>query len=243
MEIEDKDSKDVRWSLVKKRHERNLGTISEEDMELLAKSRVGVVGAGGLGGYVIEMLARIGVGTIKVMDGDVFDETNLNRQLLSQMDNLGTSKVITAKQRIHNIDQQVHIMTYQSRFDLSSGLEFIKGIDLLVDCVDNVETRLLMEELAGQEGIPLVHGAVGGWVGQVMTVLPGDFMLKEIYSETRLPKSSAASFIPATVASYQVAECIKLITGKGQVLRGKLMYFDLLTNENFIVEIMKAEDN
>ncbi len=233
----------MRCLLISKRYERNLGTITEEEMELIKRARIGVVGAGGLGGYVIEMLTRIGVGYIKIMDGDVFDETNLNRQLLSTEGNLGRSKVTSAKSRIHHINQQVHTETYLMKFDKSSGPEFIKGIDVIVDCVDNIETRLLMEDLSEKKGIPLIHGAVGGWVGQVMTIMPGDFMLHEIYGESKLPNWTAASFIPATVASYQVAECVKVITGKGELLRGKMMYFDLLNNENLIVEIVKTEDS
>jgi len=230
---------------VKKRYLRSLDTVSEEELKLLQKKSVGVVGCGGLGGYVIEMLARFGIGKIRIIDGDVFDESNLNRQLLSSEENLGLPKVEQAARRIKEINPDVAVDMQYALFDEASGPGFVKGLDLLIDCVDNVQARLLMEELATKEGIVLCHGAVGAWIGQVITVYPGDYILKDIYNDGKinLPLIGAASFIPATVASYQVAEAIKVLTHKGETLRKQMMYFDLLENNNFILDLTSEESD
>lgn len=224
---------------MKNRYIRSLDTVNQEELAKLKTKKVGVIGSGGLGGYVIEMLARMGVGYLRIMDGDVFDESNLNRQLLSNEDNLGVSKAETAKQHVALINSEVTVECFKSRFEASNAKTFMEGMDVVMDCVDNVQTRLLMEKVATELDIPIVHGAVGGWIGQVMTVMPGEGLLSEIYDggEVELPAIGAASFIPATIASYQVAECIKYLVGKGELLKGKMMYFDLLNNENFIIDV------
>jgi len=221
------------------RHIRSLDTVTAAELALVGTKTVGVVGAGGLGGYVIEMLARFGVGTLKIIDGDVFDESNLNRQLLSTEANLGKVKVDAAALRVITINSNVQTETFYEVFNSENAETFLHDVDVAVDCLDNVTARLLLERRCAAHNIPLVHGAVGAWSGQVMTVLPGDDALRKLYGDEMLPASSqtAASFIPATIASYQVAECIKLLIGRGELLRHRMMYFDLLHNNNFIVDL------
>jgi molybdopterin/thiamine biosynthesis adenylyltransferase len=189
------------------------------------------------------MLARFGLGTLKIIDGDVFDESNLNRQLLSTEANLGKAKVDAAALRIIAINSEVKIEIVHDEFNTQNAEGFLHDLDVVMDCLDNVRTRLLLEQYCKSLNIPLVHGAVGAWSGQVMTVLPGDDTLRKLYGDAgTLPKSvSAASFIPATIASYQVAECIKLLIGKGDLLRYRMMYFDLLNNNNFVIDLKEDE--
>lgn len=228
---------------MKGRDIRTLDTISKEELEILNNKTVGIIGAGGLGGYVIEMLARIGVGAIHIMDGDRFDESNLNRQLLSTEKKIGLWKVEVGKKRINEINSDVKVEIRKEIFDKDNALDFLKEIDVLIDCVDNIKTRLLMEKEANVQGIPLIHGAVAAWNGQVSTVLPGDFTLKKIYESTSKDKEiiGTASFLPALVASYQVAECVKVLTGKGEILQNKMMYFDVLDNNSFIIDLEDDE--
>jgi len=220
------------------RDSRSLATVTKEELGEIRAKTVGVVGAGGLGGYVIEMLARLGVGTLRIIDGDVFEASNLNRQLLATEANLGQRKVDEAALRVAAINALVQTEIYPERFDEGSADRFLPGLDVAVDCLDSVGDRLLLEQRCKALHIPLVHGAVGAWSGQVITVLPGDDTLCHLYGgHEALEPVGAASFIPATVASYQVAECVKLLIGRGDLLRQRMLYFDLLNNNNFIVDL------
>ncbi len=225
------------------RDERTYDTVSEDQLALLKTKTIAVVGSGGLGGYVIEMLARLGIGKLIIIDGDVFDETNLNRQLYAREDNLGCVKVDEAKKRVEKVHSGVQVMPFHRIITKDNAHELLNGADIVMDCVDNIQTRFTMAEVCQLLAIPLVHGAVGGWHGQVMTLMPGDQYLKTLYGEAAnsMISASAAAFIPATIASYQVAEAIKYLTGEGELLVGKMMVFDLRNNENFIVGLDMEE--
>ncbi len=218
---------------------QSLDTVTKKELEIIRTKTIGVVGAGGLGGYVIEMLARFGVGTLRIIDGDIFDVSNLNRQVLSTEANLGQVKVEAAAHRVAAINSRVQTEIFHETFNKQNAEEFLSNVDVAMDCLDNVRARLLLEQKCKALNIPMVHGAVGAWSGQVMTIMPGDDTLRAIYGEgdAALAPVGAASFIPATIASYQVAECIKLLIGRGEVLRHRMMYFDLLSNNNFVVDL------
>lgn len=223
------------------RYIRNLTTISENDMKILKKSKVLIVGCGGLGGYIIEMLSRIGIGHITAMDGDVFDESNLNRQLFSSMSNLGRKKVIVAEERVRDVNPNVKFTGYDSILKADNCDEIIKGHDIVVDAVDNITTRLLLEKKCCQYSIPLIHGAIAGWYYQISVVMPGDNTLSKIYSDSDEKGIETLvgnpSYTPAAAASTQVSECIKVLLGKECELKGKLLYVDLLNNTYNIFEI------
>lgn len=226
---------------MEKRYERNYSTISEEDMITLKNSKVLVIGCGGLGGYIIEMLTRIGLGHLTVVDGDVFDETNLNRQLYSTMANLGMSKSDAVKERVHQINPDTHLTAISIKLTHHNIGSIVKGHDVVIDAVDNITTRLLMETACREHGMPLIHGAIAGWYFQLSVIMPGDNLLSKIYgSSTEKGIESMLgnpSFTPAAAASFQVAECIKVLLNKELPLRGKLLYVDLLNNSFDILEI------
>ena len=238
MRSQDDSKRDASGDVALHRDSRSLATVTENELEQIRANKVGVVGAGGLGGYVIEMLARLGVGTLRIIDGDVFEASNLNRQLLATEANLGKRKVDEAALRVAAINALVQTEIYPEPFAKDSADRFLPGLDVAVDCLDSVGPRLLLEQKCKVFHIPLVHGAVGAWSGQVITVLPGDDTLRHLYGgHEALQPVGAASFLPATVASYQVAECIKLLIGRGDLLRQRLLHFDLLNNNNFIVDL------
>lgn len=226
---------------MKKRYERNYSTISEEDMTVLKNSNVLVVGCGGLGGYIIEMLTRLGLGHITVVDGDVFDESNLNRQLYSTMDNLGMSKAEVVKERVHLVNPDTELIAIPYVLTLENIDSIMQGHSLVIDAVDNIETRLLLESKCSEHDLPLIHGAIAGWYFQLSVIMPGDNLLSKIYgSSTEKGIESILgnpSFTPAAAASFQVAECIKVLLKKDLPLRGKLLYIDLLNNSFDILEI------
>ncbi|WP_409227624.1 HesA/MoeB/ThiF family protein [Gudongella sp. SC589] len=223
------------------RYDRNKSLISQEDQELLGKKTVAVIGAGGLGGYLAELSARLGVGRLIIIDGDVFEESNLNRQRFSNEHNLGNPKAYEAKRELERINSQVEITAVHDRISAENGRELLDGADLVLDGVDNARTRLLLQDICKQLQIPLVHGAIGGWYGQVSVVMPGDDTLSTIYSD---PDAKGVekdlgnpSFTPALIASYQVAEAVKLLLGKGENLRKKILYIDTLTNSTSVIDL------
>jgi molybdopterin-synthase adenylyltransferase len=217
------------------RYERNMNALSPEENQRLKDFHVVVVGCGGLGGYIIEMLARLGIGKLTVVDGDVFDETNLNRQLLSSEQNIGEPKVLAAVSRVKQINSTVEVHPIHGLMTAENGLGMISGKDLVFDALDNVNSRLILETLCETAGIPMVHGAIAGWFGQVSVVLPGDKTLHGILPEgmnkgieTELGNPA---FTPALVASIEVAEGMKVLLGRDGILRNKLLTIDLLSQE------------
>lgn len=221
------------------RYKKN-GILSVEEMSKLRDSHVCIVGSGGLGGYVLEMLTRIGIGTITIVDGDVFDETNLNRQLLSTVDNLGNYKVDEAQKRVRSVDPKTKLYTIARFLDASNVREIIKEADVVIDALDQIGIRKILQDACEDLVIPMIHGAIAGWYGQVTTILPGDRTLDRIYpmDQERGVEMEIGnpSFIPATIASIQAAEVVKLLTGQGTILRNKLLYIDLVEHEYQIID-------
>jgi len=156
------------------RYYRNHVAISETHQEELKDKCVLVAGCGGLGGYVVEYLGRLGVGHLVVVDGDVFDDSNLNRQILSSNLNLGKPKVLAAKQRMQAVNPLVEVTTIQGLLDESNALAFMEGCDVVVDALDGIPSRLILQASAAKAGIPMVHGAIAGWCGQVCIIQPGE---------------------------------------------------------------------
>lgn len=219
--------------LLPARYQRNQQMISTAQQQQLFQSRVAVVGCGGLGGYILEELARLGVGQIVAIDPDIFEEHNLNRQLLSTIELLGTSKADAAATRIAAINPAVEVDPINAAFDQEHGPEMLAGVELVIDAVDNIPARLDLAEICSQLNIPLVHGAIAGWYGQVITVQPGDGSLQKLYANWNGGKGIEAqlgnpSFTPAVAASLQVAEACKLLLGQGRPLRNGMLSLNLL---------------
>ncbi|MCQ2545125.1 MAG: HesA/MoeB/ThiF family protein [Clostridia bacterium] len=220
------------------RYTRNIGTITEAEQQILAGKAVCVIGCGGLGGGVIENLTRMGIGRLTVVDGDVFDDTNLNRQVLSNQDNIGHSKAVEAKLQMKTINDNVEVFSIQTRLDTENAADIIRGHDVVVDALDSVPTRLALEDACAAENIPLVHGAIDGWNGEVAVVMPGSQILHEIYGsweEDPTVKGSNPSFSPAVVSAIEAAEAIKVLLGR-ECLAGKLLTIDLLNHEYEVID-------
>ena len=224
------------------RYKRNIGTVTIEENEKLRNFKVCVVGCGGLGGYIIEMLSRLGVGYITCVDGDYFELSNLNRQLYCYENNLGLNKAKCVKERVKQINSNVYINVIDKFLDDSNSTEILRNHDLVIDGVDNIKVRFIIQDTCKVLNIPMIHGAISGWYGQVTTILPGDDTLNYIYKNKHNEVDNNfgnPSFTPANVASIQVSECIKLLLDKGEVLSNKLLTIDLLFNEQNIISINK----
>jgi len=215
------------------RYLRNQDAISEVEQASLALNRVLVLGCGGLGGMVIECLARIGVGHLRVVDGDLFEASNLNRQLLSSTMNLGRPKTLAAKQRVMAVNPLVEVDAVQADLTAENALELLADCDVAVDCLDNIPARLVLQQTAKTAGIPVVHGAVAGWFGRICVIQPGEDLLNLLYPEAEEAQGEelqmgTLSFTAALTASWQAAETVKLLLGKPG-LQGEILEVDLLS--------------
>ncbi|WP_195238242.1 HesA/MoeB/ThiF family protein [Romboutsia sp. 1001285H_161024_C4] len=225
-----------------KRYERNIGTLTKVENDKLKNFKICIVGCGGLGGYVIEMLSRIGIGYLKLVDEDSFDISNLNRQILCNENNIGKNKAIEAKERIKLINNNVNIDIVSEHLDSNNCEKIINNCHVVIDALDNISTRFILQRYCEALNIPLIHGAISGWYGQVSTIYPGDNNLDYIYKYKKETdnKLSNPSFTLGLVASIQVSEAIKVLLNKGEILRNKVLFIDLLYGEYNIIEIDKT---
>ena len=200
------------------RYSRNKNLMSDDEIILLSQKKVCVLGLGGLGGYIVEMLSRIGVGSLTLVDGDVFDETNLNRQLFSSMNNLGSSKALEAEKRVKGINPLTKVIPVYEFVDSSNAMKIIANHDVIVDALDSIDLRKYIAKVCTELNLPLVHGAIAGWYGQVATIYPNDTTLDILYPKDikrGIEKELGnPSFTPALVASIQVSEVIKLLLNR-----------------------------
>ena len=223
--------------ILPRRYLRNYGTVGLSGQLLLLRSCVAVIGLGGLGGYVVEGLARMGVGRLILVDGDVFCDHNLNRQVLSQESYLSRSKAEVARERVHEINRAVTVTDlaqYATRDNLSQILD---DADVVVDALDRLPIRLVLQDAAAQADIPMVHGAIAGGMGQVMTIFPDDVGLRALYGSGPIPEHGAEVELgtppasPMMVAAWQVHEVVKILAGIGDLLRGRMLFIDAMSGE------------
>ena len=232
--------------VVPMRYLRNMGTSGIDGQLKLLRSTVAVCGAGGLGGTVIELLARLGVGCLVIIDNGRFVENNLNRQIMSDEDVLRKSKVKVAARHIGRINSAVEVKECNAFIDDSSADGLLKGADIVVDALDSLAARLVVEAACRRLNLPFVHGAVAGFCGQVMTVLPGDKGLAAIYGPGRDTRGLEAitgnpPATPAAIAAWEVQEVVKLITGIGTPVRNRLLLLDFC--DGSMEEIKLAQED
>ncbi len=224
------------------RYIRNQNMLSPEENLRLRNFHVAVVGCGGLGGHIIDMMARLGIGHITAVDSDVFEPSNLNRQLLSRPSNLGKPKAIEAKKHVHHINPEVKVNAVYERLTSQNALAVLKGHDMICDALDNISSRRMLQEAAEELNTPMVYAAIAGWYAQVCTIMPGDRTLDKIYHDEHAEKGAEThlgnpSFTPALAASIQVAECLKVLLKKPGILRNKMLVIDLLDQQYEVVEL------
>jgi molybdopterin/thiamine biosynthesis adenylyltransferase len=225
------------------RYLRNVGTIGLEGQARLLQATVAVVGLGGLGGYVTEALARMGVGRLILIDGDVFEEHNLNRQILSAEARLGTPKAQAARRRVSRINGAVEVTEHAVTLTRENLPRLLEGADVVVDGLDRLPTRLLLQEGAQALSIPMVHGSIAGFLGQVMTIFPGDAGLVGLYGgEGKLPEQGLEAQLgtpaatPMAVAAWEAQEVVKILLGQGELLRHRLLVMDM---ESGTIEVLQ----
>mgnify|MGYP001070776412 CR=1 FL=1 len=220
--------------IVPERYCRNQNSLSCNEQISLLTSRVAIIGQGGLGGMVTEILTRIGVGALTLVDGDSFEESNLNRQLLSTLDALGDNKAETGRIRAAAINPAVEVEAVTDFLTRENGHAILAGADLAVDCLDSITSRFILEDACRSLRIPLVSAAIGGTAGQALVIFPEDTGLRTIYGppETSLNRGMETRLgtLPYTavfMAAVECAETVSLLCRNSSVLRNTLFVADL----------------
>ena len=211
--------------------------VGEEGQQRLLDARVLLIGAGGLGSPASLYLAAAGVGTLGIVDADVVDESNLQRQIVHATDRLGEPKVLSAKRTLEGLNPDVDVRTFQERLT-SENVERIlgEGWDVIVDGADNFPTRYLVNDASVWHGIPVVHGSIYRFEGQVTVFLPGHGPCYRCLFPQPPPPELAPScaeggvlgVLPGIIGSIQANEALKLVLGRGDSLSGRLLLFDAL---------------
>ncbi len=232
--------------IIPERYHRSIGTLGVAGQIRLLNSTVGILGAGGLGGFALELLARMGVGKLVVIDGDVFSDSNLNRQLLATEKNLDQLKVDAAEDRISRVNGAVEVETFNCRGDRSNLPEIFADCDLVLDCLDNLPSRFDLEKVCGDLNIIMIHGAIAGLLGQLAVIRPGKPLLSSIYGslgEEGIEKGVEVklgnpAFTPAMLASWQVGEAVKVLAGLDDILPpDRMLIIDMQSCESYQVEV------
>ena len=230
-------------NIIPKRYKRNLGVVSPSEQVKLLQSKVAIIGAGGLGGTVLEFLTRMGIGELIIADKDTIGDSNLNRQILSKETNLGQSKTEVAVKRVKEINSSIDITGHSVFIDSDNVKKIIKGADVVADALDNLPVRFMLQKACRELNIPLVHGAIAGFNGQLTTIFPQDKGLELIYGTDRdLPEHGseaelgAPTMIPALIASLEAQEVLKILLKRGKLFRNRLLYLDI---EDGTMEIFK----
>lgn len=213
------------------RYLRNMQSVSRDEQIKLLRATVAMVGLGGLGGTVLELLARQGVGHIRGADGDSFEGTNLNRQLLSNMDRIGMNKCEAAAEHVAKINPSIVYSKHTEFLDEQDFAEFLEGCTLAIDALGGLKHRKMLMNAAAEVGVPLVSGALAGWTGFVSTIMPGktgpaDFFGTDDAAEVQLgcPAPSVS-----TIASLMATEATRILCGNAPTLAGKMLLIDLTT--------------
>ncbi|MDA8135818.1 MAG: HesA/MoeB/ThiF family protein [Desulfobacteraceae bacterium] len=221
----------------KERYDRNFNTFSPDEQKKLGASTVAIIGLGGLGGGVCEMLARVGIGRLILVDGDVFEASNLNRQVLSEERLMGVPKAEAARDRVRAVNSGIEVIHRIEFLDERTLYDTIKGSDVVMDCLDSIDTRFKLQDAAKKAKIPIVSGAIAGVTGQVTAIFPEDKGYALIYGEKSRKqgkgvetKTGNIAYCALFTAALQSSECVKIILNRGDILRNKLLIAELWTN-------------
>ena len=221
-------------NIIPERYQRNLGVISPSEQVKLLQSKVAIIGAGGLGGTVLEFLARMGIGKLIIADKDLIVDSNLNRQILSTENNLGQSKTEFAVKRVKEINSSIEIVGHSVFINSDNVKKIIEGAEVVVDALDNLPSRFVLQKACRDLKIPLVHGAIAGFNGQLTTIFPEDKGLELIYGSNKdLPEHGseaelgAPTVTPALIASLEAQEVVKILLKRGKLFRNRLLYLDI----------------
>ncbi len=214
-----------------------LSEIGTEGQLRIQSASVLVVGAGGLGCPVLQYLAAAGVGTIGIVDNDIVEESNIQRQVIYGTDYLGKSKAESSGKYLENLNPEIKTIIYIFRLT-QTNIDIIEKYDIIIDCTDNFETRYILNDACLQLRKPWIYGAIHKYEGQVSVFnYQGGPSYRDLFpnkSEADIPDCATVGVLgvlPGITGMLQATECIKMITGIGDILSGKLLVFDMLKNQ------------
>ena len=234
---------------------RQMSIVTISEQQRFKDAKITVIGCGGIGGQTIEMLARMGVGELVLVDEDAFDISNLNRQTLATLSDVGLDKSAVAKDKVRLINPYVKVTSFNEHVDETNIDKIISDSDIVIDALDNVLTRVIVSRKAKEKEIPYIHGAIHGTLGQLTVFLPDGertyeemFNLpskgKELTPEVFEALSKVTSGVPPVIGPtpnligcLEAIEAFKIITGVGEVtVAPKILTFDLLNLGSFSIE-------
>ncbi len=215
--------------------------FGKEGQEKLKKARVFIAGTGGLGSPISIYLAVAGVGTIRLADHDRVELSNLNRQILHGDGDIGERKTDSARQKLKNLNKDINVEAIAETITEDNAAELVGDCDLIVDAMDNLPTRYVLNKAAIEKKIPFFHGAVYGFEGRAMTVIPGRTACLWCIYQGRVTqgKFPVIGVAPAVIGCLQATEVIKYITGIGELLTGQLLIYDGLNLEFTKLEVKR----
>jgi len=218
--------------------------FGEDGQEKLKQAKVIIAGSGGLGSPAAIYLVAAGVGTIRLIDHDTVELSNLNRQVLHGDNDIGRNKVDSAVEKLGKLNKYVTIEPIAETINEENISRLVAGFDLIVDAMDNLPTRYLLNRAAIENNIPFFHGAVYGLEGRVMTIIPGKTACLKCVYRGLIPqeKFPVIGVTPAIVACLQATEVVKYIVGIGKLLTSKLLVYDGL-NMRFTELMVKRDPN
>ena len=239
------------WEIIS----RQMSVVTRSEQQRFKDAKITVIGCGGIGGETIEMLARMGIGELVLVDKDAFDLSNLNRQTLASISDLGLVKSDVAKEKVRLINPYVKVTSFNEHVDETNIDKIISDSDIVIDALDNVLTRVIVSRKAKEKEIPYIHGAIHGTLGQLTVFLPDGertyeemFNLpskgKELTPEVFEALSKVTSGVPPVIGPtpnligcLEAIEAFKIITGVGEVtVAPKILTFDLLNLGSFSIE-------
>jgi adenylyltransferase/sulfurtransferase len=218
--------------------------LGEDGQEKLKQAKVIIAGSGGLGSPAAIYLAAAGVGTIRIVDHDRVELSNLNRQVLHWDRDLGRNKVDSAAEKLRQLNRGVKIEAIEETINEANIQQLVAGFDLIVDAMDNLPTRYLLNRAAIENHIPFVHGAVYGLEGRAMTIIPGKTACLRCVYRGLIPqeKFPVIGVTPAVIGCIQATEVIKYIVGIGKLLTNRLLVYDGL-NMKFTELAVRKDPN
>ena len=224
-----------------KRYSRQLPLIGRDGQDKLKRAKILIAGAGGLGSPVATYLALAGVGRIVIVDNDVVELSNLNRQTLHWPSDVGRKKTTSAEEKLRAMNPYVEVETVSCKIEEINVNEIVGDADLIVDALDNFSARYLLNSVAVIRHIPFFHGAARGFHGQIMTVIPYQTAcLRCVFPKT--PPAETFPIIgvtPGVIGSIQATEVIKYITGQGELLTNRLLLWDGLSGKMDFLQVKR----
>ena len=234
---------------------RQMSIVTRSEQERFKGGKITVIGCGGIGGETIEMLARMGIGELVLVDKDAFDLSNLNRQTLATIADLGLDKSAVAAEKVRLINPYVKVTTFNEHIDQSNIEKVIGDSNIVIDALDNVLTRVIVSRAAKEKGIPYIHGAIHGTLGQITVFLPnsektyeemfnlpsiGKDLNDDVIEDLKGVTSGVPPVIgptPNLIGCLEAFEAYKILTGVGKVtVAPKILTFDLLDLASFNME-------